>query len=223
MTTEESRIVIIHSSCLSDHGIWSPTPVPAALHVCAESRAIALKSYKLRFSSLPFWISNNCSFPAQIYFNFARDVLYFRSGGPSEGLHFDEFMATCLPADMQKVKAVGLDIVAKAESYTSLHYDITLYGAQIRKSFKGLQTFFVCQEEVLFNTNRAIQFCPLQKGQEWAFVRDYIWYLEKASAFKHLPLAEALDKIKDEFLPRHTYEKESGRPDIRFVIVNNRL
>jgi 2EXR family len=224
MTTEEPRIVIIRSSSYpSGRGIRSSTPVPAALHVCTESRAIALKSYKLSFS-----VSNQYSFPAQIYFSFARDVLYFRNDRLYKGLHhFDEFMAACLPADRQQVQAVGLDIVAKAKSYSSTLYDstsyITLYGSEIRRSFEGLETFFVCQERARFNMNRAIRFCPLQKGQEWAFVRHYIWHLERASAFKHLPLAEALDKIKDEFLPRHMYEKESSRPDIRFVMVDNRI
>ena len=47
-------------------------------------------------------------------------------------------------------------------------------------------------------------------------MRHYIWHLERASAFKHLSLAKALDKVKDEFLP-----KEPGRPDIRFVTVAN--
>jgi hypothetical protein len=131
-------------------------------------------------------------------------------------------MLACLPADRQQVQAVGLDIVAKGKTYKSMLYDntlfTTLYGEEIRESLEGLRTFFVCQERVRFNTNRAVRFCPLQKSQEWAFVKHYIWQLERAVAFKNLPLAEALDKIKDEFLPRH----ESGRPDIRFVTVNNR-
>lgn len=226
MTTEEPRIVIIRSSCCpSGRGIWSPTPVPAALHVCAESRAVALKTYKLSFSVSsqnrllwPLWHSNReeRSFPAQVYFNFARDVLYFRSGGPYKGLrHFNEFMAACLPADRQRVQAVGLDIVAKAQSYTSL------YGAEIRRSFERLETFFVCKEKARFKTKKAIRFCALQKGQEWAFVRHYMWHLERAWAFKHLSLAEALDKVKDEILSRHAFETESGRPDIRFVTVSN--
>jgi hypothetical protein len=231
MTTEEPRMVIIRSSSFpSGRGIWSPTPVPAALHVCAESRAIALKTYKLSFSvssqNRPLWLLNQeeWSFPAQIYFNFARDVLYFRSGGPYKGLqHFDEFRAACLPADRQRVQAVGLDIIAKAHSYHSTLYNATpyttVYGSEIRGSFEGLETLFVCQERARFNTKRAIQFSPLQKGQEWAFVRHYIWHLERASAFKHLSLAEALDQVKDKFLPR--YEVESGQPDIRFATVTN--
>ena len=175
MTKEESRFIIRSSLCPSGRGIWSPTPVPALQHVCAESRTIAFKTYKLSFSVSS---QEEFSFPAQIYFNFARDVLYFRSGGPYKGLqHFDEFMAACLPADRQRVRAVGLDIVAKAQSYASTLYNTTdyimLYGAKIRSSFERLETFLICQERARFNAKRAIQFSPLQKDQEWAFVKHY--------------------------------------------------
>jgi hypothetical protein len=216
MTTEEHRIVIIRSSLdPSGRGIWSPTPVPSALHICADSRAVALKIYRLSFSvppqDKPVWpLYLRASFPAQIYFIFERDIIYFRSRVANGLRHLHAFQASCLTADMQRVQAVGVGIDAMSGGYVGL----------CPVTFEGLETLYVCQERARLDTKRAITFCPLRKGQEWAFVKEYQWSRDRARVFRHLSLAATIDKIKDEILSLNPYE-DLVRPDIRLVTVAN--
>jgi hypothetical protein len=71
MTSEEGRVVLIHTSEKS-YSFTSPTPIPAALHTCSESREVALKVYKLSFGS------RTDGFTARVFFSFDQDTLYFQ-------------------------------------------------------------------------------------------------------------------------------------------------
>jgi hypothetical protein len=57
------------------------SPIPSLLQVCSASRAVGLQHYSLAFASLPgtvyFVVNADFELP-KVYFNFDRDVLYFR-------------------------------------------------------------------------------------------------------------------------------------------------
>ena len=65
--------------------------------------------------------------------------------------------------DIQRVQAAGVDINAMSGGYVGL----------CAVTFEGLGTLYVCQERARVDAKRAITFCTLRKGQEWAFMREY--------------------------------------------------
>lgn len=74
IVAEERRTVVVKANLPGNHSIRlsSSSPPPAMLHVCAESREVALKYYTLAFG--------RHGHPAQIYFNFDRDILFLFPG-----------------------------------------------------------------------------------------------------------------------------------------------
>ncbi|KAI0875072.1 hypothetical protein GGS24DRAFT_309246 [Hypoxylon argillaceum] len=95
----------------------SPTPVPAALHACRESRAEAQRRYKLLFGM-------GGPDPATIYFDPLRDALYFgaRDGFAGSAANLDTFMALASPADKAAVRHVALSEVLLLSSSGRRHH-----------------------------------------------------------------------------------------------------
>ena len=84
-------------------GCTSPSRLPASLHVCAESRAEALKTYRHCFG----WARRR----GQVVFDPAFDVLYF---GPRDGYmvaesQFHTCMSMCDPRELAAVRRVAVD------------------------------------------------------------------------------------------------------------------
>ncbi|KAL7934487.1 hypothetical protein V8C35DRAFT_29486 [Trichoderma chlorosporum] len=87
----------------SNAGCTSPTPTPASLHICAESRAEALKTYRPSFG---FFRG-----PGQVFFNFDVDIMYF---GPREGFmaadsQFHTCMMLCDQAELASVRRLAIN------------------------------------------------------------------------------------------------------------------
>ncbi|KFY38780.1 hypothetical protein V495_06383 [Pseudogymnoascus sp. VKM F-4514 (FW-929)] len=95
------------------------SPIPSLLQVCSASRAVGLQHYSLAFASLPGtgYFADNADFVLpKVYFNFDRDVLYFREDWNAGA----EGRWSCLlelvrqvGEDIKKVRWVGCDVNAR--------------------------------------------------------------------------------------------------------------
>ncbi|KAM3505579.1 hypothetical protein MY11210_007916 [Beauveria gryllotalpidicola] len=108
-----TRIVTVHCgaddlvpdsrrSLVAVLGCTTTTPNPANLHICVESRTEAIKSYRRCFGF--------ARRPGHIYFDPARDVLYFgpRAGYMATDAQFRTCMAMCDPAELAAVRRIAL-------------------------------------------------------------------------------------------------------------------
>ncbi|KAL6871942.1 hypothetical protein J3F83DRAFT_625073 [Trichoderma novae-zelandiae] len=104
------------SPSIVNEGCTSPTPIPANLHACAESRAEALKTYRPSFG---FFRG-----PGHVLFNPNVDIMYF---GPREGFmaadsQFHTCMALCDAAELASVRRLAVNdaLFWTGTSYNSL-------------------------------------------------------------------------------------------------------
>ncbi|OAQ95907.1 hypothetical protein LLEC1_06302 [Akanthomyces lecanii] len=83
-------------------GCTTTTPNPTNLHVCAESRAEAIKNYRRCFGF--------AHRPGHVYFNPSRDVLYFgpRKGYMNTETQFRTFMTMCRSSELAAVRRVAV-------------------------------------------------------------------------------------------------------------------
>lgn len=121
MLAEEPRVVPINTR--TDNGLYSS--IPPILHVCSESRAVGLKHYTLAFKSQRFddgWTDGSEPetnvLPPRVYFNFERDMLYFREKWNKkvngEWCCLLQFPSLVDEYDLKRVRKVGLDVNARA-------------------------------------------------------------------------------------------------------------
>ncbi|TFB00647.1 hypothetical protein CCMA1212_007311 [Trichoderma ghanense] len=142
---------VVHEGCTS------PTPVPANLHACAESRAEALKAYRRSFG---FFRK-----PGHVWFNPDVDIMYF---GPRDGFmaaesQFHTCMALCDPAELARVRRLAVSdalfwIGASYDSMTSATLTLELLK-QIALRMPGLQEliFVPWQDKVLADEALALE------------------------------------------------------------------
>jgi hypothetical protein len=169
------RVVVVNAK--TNNGLYAS--VPAILHVCSESRAVALKHYTLAFASQPMsrWADEESNevvqviLPARVYFNFERDTLYFREDW---NLHVDgawscvnQFWDLVNEDDLARVKRVGFDVNAKVCCLNSAeHYPI--FGC-----WNALETLYIGYHGIKLGRKRLIDFCELEKKDYSAFMRAY--------------------------------------------------
>ena len=120
MLAEEPRVVTINTR--TDNGLYSS--IPPILHVCSESRAVGLKYYTLAFKSQRFnhrWTDTPEHqidvLPPRVYFNFERDMLYFREkwnkNVKGAWSCLSQFTNLVNEYDLKRVRRVGLDVNAR--------------------------------------------------------------------------------------------------------------
>ncbi|QPH16640.1 hypothetical protein C2857_001329 [Epichloe festucae Fl1] len=90
------------TTSMSFMGCTSNASVPINLHVCAESRADTLKSFRRAFGF--------ARMPGQMFFNPASDILYF---GPQDGYmaadaQFHTCMSMCDPSQLASVRRIAI-------------------------------------------------------------------------------------------------------------------
>jgi hypothetical protein len=186
IVTNEPRAVIIHSSSGDPYGGFrSPTPIPAALHTCLESRELALKKYELTFSARD--VRGGLDYPARIWFNFEQDMVYFRHPIQAVPRNFWRFQSSVVTKNIERIRFLGIDI---QRSHGLLpHY---------LDAWKALKVCYYCHESARLDVERSLILCPPRRNHERAFVRQYRWRLGKDGRFKGLSLSSALQKIKQE-------------------------
>ncbi|KAE9380302.1 hypothetical protein N431DRAFT_395026 [Stipitochalara longipes BDJ] len=195
MTIEERRLVPIRTS--KDRlGFNSPTPIPAALHVCSESREVALKTYKLSFGS------RTDSFKARIFFNFDQDTLYFRS----ERDRNSNLPHTCIGVfgtgineqERNRIQSVVIDI--NTATFASRYVNL--------QQWKGIRELRLCIEQHRLDVEGTLQLRELKKNERWAFVKDYRRAVDHTLVPQSLPLSNALKKIAEAHLNPHSALKD---------------
>lgn len=130
-------------------GCTSTARIPASLHACAESRAEALKQYKLKFGF--------ARGPGQVFFNPETDILYFgpRSGYMAADSQFHTYMSMCDPAELATVRRIAINdalfwIDNTYRSMTAASLTVELLR-RIQSRMPGLQEIiFVPREDEVF-------------------------------------------------------------------------
>ena len=184
MVTNEPRAVIIHSRPGDpDGGFKSPTPIPAALHTCLESRELALKKYELTFSARDVYGGHG--YPARIWFNFEQDMVYFQHPIQAVLGNIWQFQSSVVTKDIERIRFLGISI---QHGHCLLRLE----------AWKALKVYYYCHESARLDVKRGLILCPPRGNHERAFVRQYRWKLGRNGRFKGLSLSSALQKIKQE-------------------------
>jgi hypothetical protein len=195
MTMEDGRIVTV-GTAFGKEGLLSLDPVPSALHVCADSRAVGLKHCALHFAATQW---SRCSdeettplLPAQIYFNFDRDTLYF----PQDWNHGVYAEWSCLSylsdmTDLQRVQSVAVDIKANVCS------DKTTGHVPDFSEWTALKSIYLVLEEPNMLGGRQKKFCELHEKEYSSFVKCYHKSDCVVDVPKTLNDAETLENIRN--------------------------
>ncbi|KAL8376234.1 hypothetical protein RB595_007373 [Gaeumannomyces hyphopodioides] len=99
-------------------GWTSPTPPPAMLHACSESRAVALRRYSLVFATADDDDSNNNN-SGRIYADLTRDVVCLSSGEVSGAAREALWRRT---RDLRRVRHLAVAAPACWGSWSSHHH-----------------------------------------------------------------------------------------------------
>jgi len=223
MVTDEPRAVIIHARVGPGGGIRSPTPVPSALHVCFESREVALKKYELTFSARDARFGGNC--PARIWFNFDKDIAYFRNRGGHGWVNLRNFRLLVSTKDLKKIKFLGIDIEVCNSPRSGLFrgpplYWATNYGVMDFQEWTGLEAVFRCHENLRMNTNKTLMVNALRGNKEWVFAMQYMRIFGKDGRFEGLSLSTAIEKIKLEAMASAGF-RGIGTAEVHLSTISN--
>jgi hypothetical protein len=194
MVTDEPRAVIIRGRLGDSHGgLRSPTPPPAALHVCLESREVALKKYELVFSARYLF-----DYPARIWFNFSKDMVYFRNRGEDGWSNLSQFRSIVSTKDLERIQFLGIGIEPNTSPISHWPLRLGRGNEPWLKAWTGLQVYYRCHESGHSNVLRNLTFFPLRGNGARAFVRQYRWVYGKNGRFKGLSVSAAVEQIQSE-------------------------
>jgi hypothetical protein len=225
MSTEVPRIVVIQTvkepgkfATSENRGFMSPSPVPAILHVCSESRQVALEKYILCFPANGYWQHSSSQHPARIFFNFNQDTLYFRGeeGPYGSDFSFREFTRQISNGDMKKVQSIGFDLKTSGL--------LKQFSIVSPEGWRELKTFYVCLEKPRLDLSSAVVFSPLRKEDCWVFARECSRQIYGSG---RMSAATASEKIAEMTLEKRSLIITdaalgmSKHADIRFVTVAN--
>jgi hypothetical protein len=228
VVTDEPRAVAIRliydMNGIPTRGFRSPTPVPAALHVCMESRETALKKYELSFSGHSAYYS--LDYPARIWFNFEKDMVYFRNRGTIGWHCLIQFQSSIVSKDLERIQFLGIDI----ENTASYHYGWHMPRPSLwpaphlheswLKVLTGLKAIYHCHESGRVNIRKPLTVRALEGNKERDFVRHYRWNCGKDGRFKGLSVSAALEKIKSEVITFSGFNG-LGTPEVGLATVAN--
>ncbi|KAI1125212.1 hypothetical protein F5Y10DRAFT_13401 [Nemania abortiva] len=146
----------------------SPTPVPATLHVCRESRSEALRRYKLLFGM--------GGEPGTIYFNPLSDALYFgtRDGFSASAANLSAFMAMISPSDRAVVRHIAVNEALISSGRRRDRASVTPAPQQlterliceVRARFRNLRRLtFVCSDRNPIYSSDSVFVDPPQRNR----------------------------------------------------------
>lgn len=192
MATEDPRLVLIRTSQKS-LGFNSPTPIPAALHVCSESREVALKIYDLRFGS------RTDGFDPKIFFNFDQDTAYFRGdrdGNPNIGVFGTEIKLE----ERDRIQYLAIDINTGSPDVACRYVNL--------QQWNGLKNLSLCIEEPRLDLESDLKLRGLKEKDQWGFVRDYRGKVNYALVPRTIRPLGAVKRIEERHLNSHSVLKE---------------
>jgi hypothetical protein len=183
MTAGKRRLILIRTSN-NRLGFNSPAPVPASLHVCSESRQVALKIYKLSFGS------RTDGFKSRVFFNFDQDTLYF-GGYRDETLNYPQ---TCVGvfgtdiAEQERDQIQSLVVDVNTASFASWYIHV--------QQWKGLKDYRLCIEKPRLNIKSNLRLRELKGSEQWTFVKDYYREVNYMRIPRSLSLSDEIKKIE---------------------------
>ncbi|KAH6976734.1 hypothetical protein EDB80DRAFT_757534 [Ilyonectria destructans] len=118
----------------------STAPIPISLHVCAESRAEALKHYQLEFG---FGRGQG-----QVFFNPHHDIIYFglRDGYMAADSQFHTYMSMCDPAELTTVRRIAVN----ARFWIDNNYRSMTAASLTVEVLRRIQTRMPRLQEIIF-------------------------------------------------------------------------
>lgn len=127
--------------------------------VCKESRGVALLKYELTFSGNALASGADAGvFEPRTYFNFERDILYFRKVwqyySDWEQSLAEQFAYWIEEEQFQRIKHIGVDLVSSYPTMSLYHLD--------SRNPKGLRTLYMCSEDNDLDV-QDIHFQPLEE------------------------------------------------------------
>ena len=168
----------------------SPTPVPATLHACAQSRQVTLKTHQLCFPRMIDEKRNDLATdrPA-VYSNLAQDTVFFRPTYNSNRLFFNIFPSRIPQEDLERIRSITLTAGIR-QAFTTLVF-----------ACPSLKDIRLAVEAPHLDFTLPILCSPLQKSGYGDFVKKY----RAACIFggvhtTGLSPSAAVDKIKDRHL-----------------------
>jgi hypothetical protein len=177
MVAEEPRIVTINTR--TDNGLYSA--IPPILHVCSESRVVGLKYYTLAFKSQRFdrrWadtLEHEIDvLPPRVYFNFERDMLYFREkwnkNVKGAWSCLSRFTDLVNEYDLKRVRKVGLDVNARVCSLKISGYSCHLANFA---NWDALEILCLGYEDVRLGSDCLITSSELESKDYEGFMERY--------------------------------------------------
>jgi len=177
MLAEESRVVAVKTK--TDGGLRSA--IPPILHVCSESRAVGLKHYTLAFESQRFahrWTDTPEHkinvLPPRVYFNFERDMLYFRENWNKnvEGAWccLSRFTNLLNKGDLKRVRRVGLDVNTRVCSLKTSGEKCHLANFAFRDA---LEILYLSYEDTRLGSDCPISSSKLESKDYKDFMQRY--------------------------------------------------
>ncbi len=233
MAAEQPRVVVIHSAKREEGdetppGFISSSPPPAVLHVCAESRGMALTRYSVLLMSASEPNSSNISPPSEgsafsTYFNLAQDVLYFRTDldnrTPDGASCIFKFVDTVHPSVLKQIRSIGIDINTTGNCYAC--------DWMFLAKLPSLEVLCLGLEVPELDLGSILRFTLLQDEDMHAFVEDYRMNFDQV----HPELSESSEEAAIEEIKRdsiywwwdneRTEFEASRKPEIRLVMVEN--
>ena len=182
----------------------SPSCIPAALHVCGESRAVAVKRYDLL--SLKPQQARTLSTGHCIYFNFERDVLYL---GKNNGRVYNGVLqrASCslgasnqiIPDTRSRIKFLALcfNVIGQESVFKFLFSRNHSGGFIFLELWPGLEKLFLCPEQPRLNSRETLELRELKREDLWKFL------VERKNHYPPLSPASWRSGSKSKWSDRH--------------------
>lgn len=205
MLAEEPRVVPVNTK--TNSGLYSP--IPPILHACSESRAVGLKHYTLAFESqrsIRPWTDTPEHrinvLPPRVYFNFERDILYFRErwnkGVQGAWCCLSQFRFLVNEGDLKRIRQVGLDVNARV---CSLKTSSEICHYANFAAWDALETLYLGYEDVRLGSDCLITYSELDSEDYKGFMERYkinpCW-TDMSQLPQGINAAEAVRCLRDE-------------------------
>ncbi|KAH6679628.1 hypothetical protein B0J14DRAFT_303042 [Halenospora varia] len=202
---EEPHIIVIHSRPRSlKWTFFSPTPPPAILHVCSESRRIGLQKYTPRFRNARTYSAS----PKMTYINFDNDILYFKKNPNRYKCDCREQDMFCYlmghlknalwRSEMNNIKNVAVDLEFYSTSPASPYHHHMQHPREI-----SVKNFFLAVEDEKMDCEREVKMSALDEDSTAVFKKKYGKVLRRSHREVYEPRGDN-DEVIQEWIREDT-------------------